>query len=201
MSMSPARTVADLGERAIIDRIGARAPASPAFVTVGIGDDAAVLEAQRNRAEVVTTDVLVEGVHFDRAYVPPGAIGHKALAVNLSDLAAMGAEPRAALLSLVLPASMTVEDFDEMIGGFMAVADRYRVALVGGNVARSPGPLMLDVTAIGSVKPRRVLVRGGARPGDGLYVSGSVGAAYAGFLASRQGANMSAGAGSLEAEG
>ena len=131
MSMSPARTVADLGERAIIDRIGARAPASPAFVTVGIGDDAAVLEAQRNRAEVVTTDVLVEGVHFDRAYVPPGAIGHKALAVNLSDLAAMGAEPRAALLSLVLPASMTVEDFDEMIGGFMAVADRYRVARLG----------------------------------------------------------------------
>ena len=188
MSTRPAPTVADLGERAIIDRIGSRAPSSSAFVTVGIGDDAAVLKAPRNLAEVVTTDVLVEGMHFDRSYVAPSAIGHKALAVNLSDLAAMGAEPRAALLSLVLPGSMTVADFDEMIGGFLALADRYRVSLVGGNVARSPGPLVVDVTAIGSVKPRRVLRRAGAKPGDGLYVSGSVGAAYAGFLASRRAA-------------
>ncbi len=204
MSMTPAATVADLGERAIIDRIFARLPAPPAFVTVGIGDDAAVLEAERNRAEVVTTDVLVEGVHFDRAYVPASAIGHKALAVNLSDLAAMGAEPRVALLSLVLPGSMSVADLDEMVGGFLAVADRYRVSLVGGNVARSPGPLVLDVTAIGSVKPRRVLVRGGAKPGDGLYVSGVVGAAYAGFLASREAARVAAaggGAGAPAPEG
>ena len=195
MSMAPGPTVADLGERAIIERIGARAPAASAFVTVGMGDDAAVLEAPRNLAEVVTTDVLVEGVHFDRSYVPPSAIGHKALAVNLSDLAAMGAEPRVALLSLVLPGSMTVADFDEMIGGFVALAGLYRVSLVGGNVARSPGPLVLDVTAIGSVKPRRALLRSGARPGDGVYVSGSVGAAYAGFLASRQAALAAAPAG------
>jgi thiamine-monophosphate kinase len=186
MSMSPGTTVADLGERAIIERIGSRTPAAPAFVSVGMGDDAAVLESARNRADVVTTDVFVEGVHFDRAYVPPAAIGHKALAVNLSDLAAMGAEPRAALLSLVLPGSMPVADFDDMMGGFLALADRYGVSLVGGNIARSPGPLMLDVTAIGTVKPRRVLLRGGARPGDGLYVSGSIGAAYAGFLAKRR---------------
>ncbi len=191
-SMTPAPTVADLGERAIIDRIRSRAAAPPAFVTVGMGDDAAVLEAARNRAEVVTTDALVEGVHFDRAYVPPSAIGHKALAVNLSDLAAMGAEPRAALLSLVLPGSMSVADFDEMVGGFVALAERHGVWLVGGNVSRSPGPLMLDVTAIGSVKPRRALLRGGAKPGDGLYVSGSVGAAYAGFLASRLAAGREA---------
>ena len=185
MSMSPGQTVADLGERAIIDRIGSRTPAAPTFVSVGMGDDAAVLEPARNRAEVVTTDAFVEGVHFDRAYVPPSAIGHKALAVNLSDLAAMGAEPRAALLSLVLPGTMLAADFDEMLGGFMALADRYGVSLVGGNVARSPGPLVLDVTAIGTVKPRRVLLRSGARPGDGIYVSGSIGAACAGFLAKR----------------
>ena len=195
MSMPTGHTVADLGERAIIDRIGSRIPASPGFVTVGIGDDAAVLEAPRNGLDVVTTDVLVEGVHFDRSYVPPSAIGHKALAVNLSDLAAMGAEPRAALLSLVLPGSMSVADFDEMIGGFLSLADRYRVSLVGGNVARSPGPLVVDVTAMGSVRPRRVLRRAGAKPGDDLYVSGSVGAAYAGFLASRQAAVMAGAAG------
>ncbi len=188
MSIPPGPTVADLGERAIIDRIGSRTPVAPAFVSIGMGDDAAVLAAARNRAEVITTDALVEGVHFDRAYVPPSAIGHKALAVNLSDLAAMGAEPRAALLSLVLPGTLPVVEFDEMIGAFLALADRYGVALVGGNVARSPGPLVLDVTAIGVVKPRRVLARAGAKPGDAIYVSGSVGAAYAGFLASRRAA-------------
>lgn len=128
---------------------------------------------------------FVEGVHFDRAYVPPAAIGHKALAVNLSDLAAMGAEPRAALLSLVVPATMVAAAFDAMIDGWMALSSRYGVALIGGNIARSPGPLVLDATAIGAVKPRRMLTRGGARPGDGVYVSGAVGAAYAGYLALR----------------
>jgi thiamine-monophosphate kinase len=183
MTTPPEHTVADLGEQALIERIRARVPAAPPFVAIGIGDDAAVVEPARNRAEVVTTDVLIEGVHFDRAYVPAAAIGHKALAVNLSDLAAMGAEPRAALLSLVLPGAMTVADFDAMMGGWFCLAQRYSVALVGGNIARSPGPLVIDVTAIGSVKPRRVLARSGARPGDGIYVSGTVGAASAGRVA------------------
>jgi thiamine-monophosphate kinase len=188
MTTPPEQTVADLGEHALIERIRARVPAAPSWVALGMGDDAAVIEPARNRAEVVTTDALVEGVHFDRAYVPPAAIGHKALAVNLSDLAAMGAEPRAALLSIVLPGAMSVADFDGMMGGWFALASRYEVALVGGNIARSPGPLVLDVTAIGSVKPRRALTRRGARPGDGIYVSGTVGAAAAGRFARRSGA-------------
>jgi thiamine-monophosphate kinase len=185
VSTAPGPTIAELGEHAIIDRIRARVPPAPSWVTIGMGDDAAVIEPARNRAEVVTTDAFVEGVHFDRAYVPPAAIGHKALAVNLSDLAAMGAEPRAALLSLLLPGTMAVADFDAMMGGWIALATRYKIALIGGNVSRSPGPLVLDVTAIGTVKPRRVLTRNGARPGDGIYVSGTVGEAYAGFLARR----------------
>jgi len=186
MITPPGPTVADLGEHALIGRIRGRVPALPSWVTVGMGDDAAVIEPARNRAEVVTTDAFVEGVHFDRAYVPPAAIGHKALAVNLSDLAAMGAEPRAALLSLVLPGAIPIADFDAMMDGWFALAGRYAVALIGGNISRSPGPLVLDVTAIGTVKPRRVLARGGARPGDGIYVSGAVGAAYAGYLARRR---------------
>ena len=180
-------TVADLGEHAVIKRIRARVPTPPGWVSTGIGDDAAVLAPERNRSEVITTDSLVEGVHFDRSYVPPEAIGHKALAVNLSDLAAMGAEPRAALLSLVLPASLPVADLDGLIGGLLELAARHGVALVGGNVARSPGPLVVDVTVTGTVKARAVMLRAGAKPGDGLYVSGAIGAAHAGFLALRAG--------------
>ena len=97
--------VADLGEHALIARITSRLPV-PAWVVVGPGDDAAVLKPVRNALDVVTTDALVDGVHFDTRFVPPRAIGHRALAVNLSDLAAMGARPRAALLSLALPASL-----------------------------------------------------------------------------------------------
>jgi thiamine-monophosphate kinase len=174
-------TVGEIGERRIIDRIRARLSPPPAWVALGIGDDAAVLRPERNRTWVVTTDALVEGVHFDRACVSPAAIGHKALAVNLSDLAAMGAEPRAALLSLVLPATLPVEDLDAIVGGLLALAADHGVALVGGNVARSPGPLVIDVTATGVAKPRRVLTRAGARAGDDIYVSGHVGAAAAGW--------------------
>jgi thiamine-monophosphate kinase len=153
-----------------------------------MGDDAAVIEPARGALDVLTTDVLVEGVHFDRSCVPPAAIGHKALAVTLGGLAAMGAEPRAALLSLLLPPSMALADFDAMIDGWLSLASAHAVALVGGNISRSPGPLVLDVTVVGSVKPRRVLTRAGARPGDGVYVSGTVGAARAGRLSLERGA-------------
>ena len=188
----PAPTVGEIGEREVIRRIRGRLPAPPDWLTTPIGDDAAVVRPPRNRDEVLTTDVLVEGVHFDRAYVPPAAIGAKALAVNLSDLAAMGAEPRLALLSLILPADTTVSDLDQLVGGMLALAARHGVTLAGGNVARSPGPLVVDLTAIGCVKPRDVLRRGGAKPGHEIYVSGSVGAARAGLLALQAG-NAAAG--------
>jgi thiamine-monophosphate kinase len=150
-------------------------------VQLGIGDDAAVIEPERNRLEVITTDVVIEGVHFDRAFCDPASIGHKALAVNLSDLAAMGAAPRAALLSLGLPGSLPMADLEEMLRALMALAALHKVTLIGGNVARSPGPLFLDVTLTGTVKRRRVLTRQGGRVGDALYVTGSLGAAAAGL--------------------
>lgn len=183
--------VADLGEHAIIERIRQRARTAASGVLVGIGDDAAVYEAARNAAEVITTDACVEGVHFDRAFVPPGAIGHRALAVNLSDLAAMGATPRLATLSLILPDRWPVADLDAFIDGFLALAERTGVTLVGGNVSRSPGPLAIDVTVIGHVHRRRILTRGGARPGDHVFVSGTLGAARAGLAICRAGAESS----------
>jgi thiamine-monophosphate kinase len=93
----------------------------------------------------------------------------------------MGATPRLALLSIALPQSLTLDDFDCLVSGFASLASRYRLHLAGGNLTRSPGPLMLDVTAIGTVKRRQALTRAGARPGDELYVSGTIGAAAAGL--------------------
>ena len=182
---NPTTTVAELGEQALIERIVRRLEI-PAWVDVGPGDDAAVVKPPRGRREVLTTDALVDGVHFDCAFVPPDAVGHRSLAVNLSDLAAMGAEPRAALLSLALPGALSAAFLDGFLDGFLRHAAAHRTAILGGNITRTPGPLVINVTAIGTVKPRRVLTRGGARPGDEVYVTGWVGDAATGLAVLRE---------------
>ena len=127
-------TVAEIDEQDLIARITTRLPVAPDWLLVGPGDDGAVVSPKRNALEVVTTDVCVEGVHFDRRFCPPDAIGQKALAGNMSDLAAMGAEPRAALLSLMLPPALDVADLDGMIDGLLALAAWHKVAILGGNI-------------------------------------------------------------------
>ena len=159
----------------------------PPWVVVGPGDDAAVIKPARGALDVLTTDALVDGIHFDLRFVPPDAAGYRALAVNLSDLAAMGAEPRAALLSLLLPDDLDVGTIDGLVDGLLALAAQYRVVLVGGNISRTTGPLTIDVTATGSVRPRRVLTRAGARPGDEVYVTGTLGNAATGLELLRAG--------------
>ena len=180
-SLEPSASVSDLSERALIARIHARLPPAPDWMVVGVGDDAAVVEPVRNRLDVLSVDGVVDGVHFDRAFTPPAAIGHRALAVNLSDLAAMGAAPRLALLSLALPPALPLQDFDEMIASVTRLAARWRMTVAGGNLTRIDGPLVLDVTVVGTVKRRQILTRGGAQPGDELYVTGTIGGAAAGL--------------------
>jgi thiamine-monophosphate kinase len=176
-----AALVRDLSESALIDRIRERLPPPADWLLVGIGDDAAVVEPERNRVEVLSVDAIVEGVHFDRTFVPPDAVGYRALAVNLSDLAAMGASPRLALLSFALPSSLAVADYDAIVAGLCRLAAEHRLEVVGGNLTRSPGPIVIDITVVGTVKRRQALRRDGARPGDEIFVSGAMGAAGAGL--------------------
>src|SRR5438132_13850383 len=122
----PNEAVGDATETALIARIQQQLPPPPDWLLVGIGDDAAVVEPERNRVEVLSVDALVEGIHFDRAFVPPDAIGYRALAVNLSDLAAMGAAPRLALLSFALPSHLPVDDFHGLLGGLARLAPQHR---------------------------------------------------------------------------
>ena len=154
-SPQPKSVVRDLGEHALIARIREKLGPSPAWLLVDVGDDAAVYEPARNLVEVITTDAVVDGVHFDRRFVPARAIGHRALAVNLSDLAAMGATPRLATLSLVLPPDLALDDFDEIIDGLLALATESRTRIVGGNITSTTGPLAVDVTLIGAAHRRR----------------------------------------------
>jgi thiamine-monophosphate kinase len=174
-------TVSKLTERELLARIQHQLAPPPPWLTLGPGDDGAVVETERNRLEVLTVDAVIDGVHFDRRFTPPAAIGHRALAVNLSDLAAMGAAPRLALLSFALPPDLTLDDFDAIVSGIAGLAAAERVTVAGGNLTHTPGPLTLDITAVGTVKRRSVLTRGGARPGDLVYVSGTIGAAAAGL--------------------
>ncbi len=117
-------TLASIGEQSLIRRLQQRVGRPAPFLTVGIGDDAAVIAPERGAHDVITTDALVEGVHFRRDWTAPAAIGHKALAVSLSDLAAMGATPRASFLSLALPDDFPVDDFDALVDAFVSLADR-----------------------------------------------------------------------------
>jgi len=174
-------TVGDHAEFDLVAWIRRRVPPPGPDVVIGIGDDAAVLRPPRGELLVQTTDTLIDGVHVDRALCPPEAIGRRAVAVNLSDLAAMGARPQWLLLSLALPPSLPLAHFEALIDGAISEATRAGAALVGGNLTRTPGPLSVDVTATGRVHPRRLLRRDTARPGDVLWVTGAIGGAAAGL--------------------
>ena len=163
------------GEFGLIRRIRQRSPGRG--VALGIGDDAALLRPARGLLLAACVDTLVEGTHFLPG-TPWADLGWKALAVNLSDLAAMGARPRWATLALTLPDGDR-RAFLGVVAGLRRLAARHGVALVGGDTTR--GPLSLSVQALGEVPPRVALRRGGARPGDAIYVSGVPGEAAAGL--------------------
>lgn len=166
------------GEFELIDLIrGAVGPPSKR-VLVGIGDDAAVVTSPRGRM-VATVDTLVEGVHFDLAYTGPRELGQKALAVNLSDIAATGATPLYALISLGLPQHLSDPFVLELYNGIRRLAKTSRVDIIGGNLTQSPQVLVIDITLIGETK--RYLTRDSAKVGDVLCVTGTLGLSAAGL--------------------
>jgi thiamine-monophosphate kinase len=169
------------GERAIVEQIRRRLPSPAPSLVVPIGDDAAVVTPERGALQVLTTDALVEGIHFERRFSSLSDIGYKAMAVNASDIAAMGGTSSVALLSLMLPEGIGTAQIDELLDGVVEFATASRISVAGGNVTRSPGPLVVDVMMTGHVRPRKVLTRGGGRPGDTLYVTGTIGGAAAGL--------------------
>ncbi|MCR4440179.1 MAG: thiamine-phosphate kinase [bacterium] len=175
--------IAEIGEFGLIARLKALCGQPPAAVVVGIDDDAAAFRHSGDELLVVTTDALVEGVHFRWDYFTPYQLGWRSMAANISDIAAMAAEPRYAVVSVALPAAMSVEEVEGLYQGMVDLAARSGASIIGGDTTRSPGGLFLSITVCGSVPPRSIARRDGARAGDGLYVTGFLGQAHAGLLA------------------
>jgi thiamine-monophosphate kinase len=159
-------------------------------VIKGIGDDASVIRPAADRDLVITTDLLVEGIDFYREATTPQPLGHKALAVSLSDLAAMGARPRWSMISIGLPAEIWRDDFKEsFFAGYFALADKYGVTLVGGDVSESK-QIVVDSIAIGEVNLGDAVLRSTAQPGDQIFVTGNLGGAAAGLKLIEMGARV-----------
>ncbi len=156
-----------------------------------IGDDAAVVGQLAGRDTVVTTDLLVEDVDFRRDSTPPAMLGHKALAISLSDIAATGARARWALLSIGVPQDIWDSSFvEQLYEGFFALADRYDVRLVGGDLSRTPEKIVIDSIVLGECAHERAVLRSGARCGDQLFVTGSLGGSAAGLRLIERGARV-----------
>ncbi|MFQ5882442.1 MAG: thiamine-phosphate kinase [Candidatus Methylomirabilales bacterium] len=184
--MAREATLRTLGEFGILKRLRTRTPPLPPDVLLGIGDDACIVRPSVGLALVATVDVLVEGRDFRWEWVSPEAVGQRGVTVSLSDVGAMGAIPRYALVALGLPRRMPVRAVDDLYRGIWKATEAADVAVVGGDLSEAPC-LILSLTLIGEGEPERLVRRSGAKIGDRIWVTGPLGRAAAGLRALRAG--------------
>lgn len=171
----------DLGEFRFINRISKGLINRTDRVVRGFGDDCAIMKASGGMALLFTSDMLIEGVHFRKEQIPPDNLGRKALAVNLSDIAAMGGTPCDALVSVGIPADFDVEYLDKIYMGMKSMAAEHHVNILGGDTVLSPERLVVSVAMTGEEPEDEILYRDGAQPGDVIFLTGKVGASAAGL--------------------
>ena len=171
----------EIGEFGFIESIKKECITSLKDVIKGIGDDCAVFGPYSGRVFLFTTDMLVEDTHFLKGNITPYQLGWKTIAVNLSDIAAMGGRPLFLLISLAIPAEMNVELIQDFYKGMKDICEHYEVNILGGDTVASPDKLVISVSLIGDAKENEVLYRSGARPGDSIYVTGNIGDSSAGL--------------------
>ncbi len=171
----PAMDLSHLGEFGLISRFQSRLKYKSPQVIQGIGDDCAVLSLNNGNYQVVTTDALVETVHFNLKTHTPEQLGWKTLAVNISDVAAMGGRPKFAVIAMGIPKSFSVDFLDRFYKGLNQASRKYQVALVGGDTVASPKHLFINLTLLGETFKKKVFSRSGARPGDQIFVTGTLG--------------------------
>jgi thiamine-monophosphate kinase len=169
-----------LGEFGLIDRIKSKFTNKNAETIKGIGDDAAVIDVG-DKYMLITTDILLEGIHFDLSYTPLRHLGYKAVAVNLSDIAAMNGIAKQITVTIGLSNRISVEAIDELYEGIKFACDNYNVDLIGGDTSASASGFAISITAIGFVDKDKIAYRNGAKPNDILCVTGDLGAAYFGL--------------------
>jgi len=176
-----------MNEFELIARLTKDAPRTAPDLVRGVGDDCAVLAGPEGRDWLLTQDALMEGVHFRREWTDMASLGRKALAVNLSDIAAMGGRPRFFEVTLGLPADLRAKCAEQIFAGMHELAEEFEVGLIGGDTVRSSSGLVLSVTALGDVKTERAIYRCTARAGDVVYMTGTAGSAALGLECLRRG--------------
>lgn len=173
--------ISELGEFGLIEHLAKKFIIDPSRTVKGIGDDAAILNPSGDLQRVLSTDMLLEGIHFDLTFMPIEHLGYKAVVVNLSDIYAMNALPDAITVSVALSNRFTVEAMDAFYSGVLKACKRYGVDLVGGDTSSSTTGMVISVTASGLVPAEKAVTRDGAKVNDLVCVSGDLGAAYAGL--------------------
>ncbi len=173
-------SIAQLGEFGLIDHLTQQFKISQPSTLKGIGDDAAVLDFAAKKV-VVSTDLLIEGIHFDLAYMPLKHLGYKAVSVNVSDICAMNAKPTQITVSIAVSNRFPLEALEELYAGIALAAKVYNIDVIGGDTTSSQKGLLLSITALGEANEEEIVYRNGANPTDLLVVSGDIGAAYMGL--------------------